>query len=432
VFGGRFSSSYGVLGVDIGSRAIRMLQLRRCGVELHVVGAAEEPFDGSPIASDDEPAALASGRSKHAGPSQLAESLRAALAAGGFTGRRCVVSLPRNDLHVQAVRLPTMPDADLHQAAVWEAAERFGLDPKSCEVDIVRTGGVMNPGGTPGSTGEPREEILLVAASHAVIKARLKPILDAGLHPIAIDTHFGALARIFSARYRRESDRQHVRLIVEVGAAGSTVMILRGDEIAFCKPVPIAGQQFTKAVAEHLQLDLTTAAELRDARILANTLASRSAVPQSERSAADEATDPATDRAMFEATRPLLGELVQDTMLCLRYYGVTFRGKPASQIILTGGQCFEPHLAEMLENSCKLPVAFDDEAETLSRLLPGIGSILHRTPGTAATWSVAAGLSIRELAMAVTRRRDDEHDAEPQAMGDDASQRSNQPQRRAA
>ena len=368
MFGGRFSYSIGSLGVDWGSSTIRLLQLRQQDGLLHVVGAGEVPV---PKTEGDEANASA----------QLSECLRAAFASGGFTGRRCVVSVPRNDVCIQSVRLPKMPDEELRQAAAWEASQRFGFDHGAMEIEALRTGASLQ-------SGENREEILLIAASHAVLKPRLKVIMDAGLRPLAVDTGFAALARIFSRQYRREGDAQHVRAVLEVGRSGSTLMILRGSQVSFCKRVTIGGEKFDQAVADHLQMDRTAAAELRSARI-----------DQATQGNDDSSTaDPATERAVFDAVRPLIGELVKEVTLCLRYYGVTFRGRPPSQILIAGGDGLEPNLGEMVGAACKIPVAYDDEEGTLVTLGDEINTALHRTGGPVACWAVAAGLSVRGLA----------------------------------
>lgn len=423
MFGGRFSSSCGALGVDIGSSAIKMLQLRMSGDSLQVVGAAEEVL----------PRTHESASSRNM-DDHMGERLRAVFTAGGFAGRQCIISLPRDEVKVQAVRIPRMPEAELRQAAAWEAAERFGFSVDAMEVDVLRTGatgrvGGMSGGSSSGQNSDAREEVLIIAAAHEAIHKRLKPIFDAGLRPIAIDTHFAALARIYSRRFRRESDRQHVRAVLEVGYSGSTVLVLRGDQIAFCKPIDIGGRRFNEAVAEHLQMEVAAAEELRASRILrgrGDAHAARCVDVGDELARIEgEGADASTDRAMYEATRPLLGELVKELTLCLRYYGVTFRGKPPFQIILTGGDSLEPHLADMLSTGCKLPVVFDDECETLSNLIPGVRTKLHRAPGPATAWAVAAGLSAREIREAALpdEGESDTHAGDVDARSGNAHQR---------
>lgn len=392
MFRGRFSSSQGLVGIDIGSRAIKLMQIREQQGQITVVGAAKEQC----VDQDGE----------HVLDESLAQRLRMAISSNGFTGRRCVVSLPRTALHVQSLRLPQMPDNELHQAAVWEAADRFNLDREAMEIQTLRTGGVVQS----GSSGESREEVLVIAASHELLNRYLQPVLDAGLRPVAVDTGFAAIARLLSRQLRREKDQSHIRAVLEVGAGGTTFMILRGDRIAFCKPLGIGGKRFNEAVADHLDMDPIAAAELRAARI---------AAAREKRS--DLSTpDQSTDRAVFEAVRPLMGELAKEVTLCLRYFSVTFRGKPPEALILAGGDGLEPHMEEMIQQGCKVPVVFDDAGNTLAMISEQLHQGEHRAKEPAACWAAAAGLSIRNI---VRKSHKPTRDAEEAAEVPDAAER---------
>lgn len=309
--------------------------------------------------------------------------------SGGFRGNRCVVSLAREDVCVQSIRLPRMPDDELRQTAAWEAAQRFGFERAAMEVDFIRTGAVASA----GQGQDNREEVILVATPHVALNARLEAVLHAGLRPVAVETCFTAVVRSLSRKVRREADRNIIRAIVEIGSSGSVVLITRGDQIAFCKPIGIGGINLNRAVAEHLQMDEAAAAELRGARIAA------AATGQTIH-------DHATDRAVFEAVRPLMGDLVKEVTLCLRYYGVTFRGSPPEVIILTGGDGLEPRLGEIMNKSCKIAVAYDDATATLTGLVTDIRNHLNRAPGQAGCWAVAAGLSLRGLGRRQIKRED--------------------------
>ncbi len=118
MFARRFSGATGHVGIDFGTRAIKMLQLRENRHRLRVVGAGMVAVPATAGVID---------------RGSLTDQLRGAFASGGFTGRRCVVSLRREDVCVQSVRLPRMPDDELRQAAVWEAAQRFGFDRTAME-----------------------------------------------------------------------------------------------------------------------------------------------------------------------------------------------------------------------------------------------------------------------------------------------------------
>ena len=102
--------------------------------------------------------------------------------------------------------------------------------------------------------------------------------------------------------------------------------------------------------------------------------------------------------------RPLLNDVVKEVVLCLRYYGVTFRGHPPAMIMLAGGDGLEPNLDKLLQQACKIPVSVDDPRGTLSLLMPHIQLNLNRSPGPMTTWSTALGLSLRGLSRARRRK----------------------------
>ena len=83
VFVGHFLSSIGFVGIDIGARGIKLLQVRDHAGELQVVGAGKVDVPPDGWLETDRGA--------------MTDQLRAAFASGGFTGKRCVISLPRRD-----------------------------------------------------------------------------------------------------------------------------------------------------------------------------------------------------------------------------------------------------------------------------------------------------------------------------------------------
>jgi type IV pilus assembly protein PilM len=228
-------------------------------------------------------------------------------------------------------RLPDMPDEELAEAVRWEAADRLGLDRQSVEADCIRTGAVAEGG---------RNEVLIVATPTEVIERRLDAVMSAGLRPMAVDTHFGAVARLFSRHHRREADQSSIRAVIEVGDTSTTLMVLHGDRIALCRNLDIGGYHMDARVSEHLGLELDAAADLRSARLQSGMKTGLSGI------------DPSTDRAVHESLRPLLEELARDVLMCLRYYGVTFKGQRPSRLMLTGAEACEPGLAAASVFNC--------------------------------------------------------------------------------
>lgn len=364
MLGRGFSSSCGLLGVDCSGAEIRLLQMRFRHGQWGVTHAASMP--AAPILDTDDLTAFT-------------ERLRSVRSTGGFTARRAVVVLPREYVLVQSVRLPLMSEQETDEAVRWEASQRFSREPEQLEVDCIRTGAEIKG-------QDQRQEVLIVASERARALPLLWALVESGLRPIAAETSFTAVARAVSLRLRRASDVDTVRVVVEMGRSGTTVMVLRGDQIAFCKPLTFGGTAFDEAASEHLGVDLDAAREIRLARINAGA----------GDAAGTASADPETDRVVYESIRPCIGQLAKEITLALRYYGVTFRGNAPSAIILAGPEAGEPHLAEVLERACRLPVMIDDAHGSLATLHPLIHEHLNRCAGSVQAWAAAIGACARE------------------------------------
>ncbi|MCH2148722.1 MAG: pilus assembly protein PilM [Phycisphaerales bacterium] len=349
----RFKSKVGAIGVAFSDDEVRMLQVRECHGSLGVTGAAHS----------------ASTTAAH-----MSNTLRDAIVAGGFVGRRCVVSLPDRDVLLQSIQLPRMSDQELDEAIAWEASQRMGVARDSIQSDWLRTG-------AEDTQTAARDEVLMVATRRDVLSARLDMLVDAGLRPTAVDTTFGAIGRLFSRHHRRDADRETSRAVLHVGNDESTFLVLRGDAIAFCKRIDTGGGAFDACVAERLCLEPHAAGELRLARLRSDA----------------SAIDPATDRALREAIRPVTFDLAQQVLLCLRYASVTFRGLSPERLITTGEHGHEPALLQALGSASGVEVHVDDAKGTLGGLRQGLASILQREPSVMGAWATAAGLSVRGL-----------------------------------
>ena len=152
------------IGIDVGAHAVRILQFKTGAGGLALQAACRITLDSL------------------AAPDRLAAAVRHALAAGSFAGRKVVLSLPTDDVHTKSVRLPQMPDADLAQALLWEAKDRFGFDIGDAAGQLAwfRAGEVRR--GT-----EVKDELLLFAVKPDVLRAGIDALAAAKLQLAAVD-----------------------------------------------------------------------------------------------------------------------------------------------------------------------------------------------------------------------------------------------------
>ncbi len=351
-----FDKSICPIGVDIGARRIKLLQLRRVADGWSIIAASCREL----------PANAAEHRQA------TVETLRAAVSDAPFEGVRAVSCLQSGDMATKSLRLPKLAGAELERAIAWEAPERLGVDPESVRLQYFSAGEVRQG-------EELRQEVIVMAAANSVVDAHLNLLLDAGLKPAAIDVGPAALARWRQAQPGCSSAPEAV---LDIGHACSNVMIMRGGEVVFFKPIELGGRRFDEDLAARLDL---TPEEAHRLRWRGESTSDPSEAPLS----GDQ------KHAISQSRQELGTELAREVALCLRYFSITFRGVRPEKLTIVGGGAYDPALAELIgehsgveatstAGSVGLPDSTNDPARRLG--------------DSGCEWPVASGLSMRPSA----------------------------------
>lgn len=363
--GGIHSSTTSPVAIDLGSKRLKLLQLQRAGESWRVLAAAAADLP------EDLPA---QGPQRTA---KLSELLSKLLASASFSGRRCVSALPAPAVLLRNLRLPPMPPPDLAAAVQWEASERLGLKPEQYSIQFVNAGEVRQG-------EESRQEVLLLAATHATIDQHMAVLTQSRLDPVGIDVCASGNAAAL-ARLQPVSSEAPVIAVLDVGHSVSKILISRGERLLFHKQVELAGEHLNRAVQERLGLKPEEAIELR--RKLASSRVSDSQEPAMFGSTQRENLE----RAVHDAERSAMAELAREVALCLRYFSVTFRGQRPQSVLLVGGEAGDPVLPRLFEEEASVHlIATDPLAGIDLKAAP----VIAGEPGTHGQWSVAAGLCL--------------------------------------
>jgi type IV pilus assembly protein PilM len=279
---------------------------------------------------------------------------------------------------------------EIVQTLKKEVAQRFGLNPDKDAMDYMVAGDVQQG-------DETKSELILFAADNETIKSHIQMLEEAGLRPVAIDTIPSALFRSFERSLRRQEDREHTIIFVDVGSRFTTVVFGRGGEISFIKQITIGGEKFNDEIATRLGIKNAEAQMLRDKLRMerGGHIPPSSSVAQ----ASDDSScriDAATQQAIVDAITTTAEELAREISLCLRYYTVTFRGKRVERAIFTGGEAYENILLNILRRQLTVGV---EVAQPLRGFdLSTEGARLNFDSdrrGLLCEWAVAVGLGLK-------------------------------------
>jgi type IV pilus assembly protein PilM len=348
------------IGVDIGHDSVKMLQVEAIGTTLEVTAAAKMPLP--PQVKQNPELRMP----------EASNLIRQMLRQHPFRGRNIVAALPREIVHTKNLRLPQMPAAELPAVVRFESRNVFPFDTDLARVHYLAAGEVRQ--GT-----EVRQEVILIAAKDDEVNVVVEHLHRAGAIVESLDIESCALYRSVERFIRRKEDENDVNVLVDVGARRSQVVIGRGRDISFMKPIDIGGYHFHEAVSRKLGITTDEAEALRRRLVESG-----------------EPTDPAVRRdpvrqAVFDATRSPMEELGREISLCLRYYSVTFRGHRPTRLRLVGGEACDPQLQSLLNSALVIPV-------DVGRPLYSVGTSRMKPTdrrGAMCEWALALGLSLR-------------------------------------
>jgi type IV pilus assembly protein PilM len=347
------------IGLDLGADSVKMIQLEAVDGALSVVAAVRQPLPDEARAHPQVRLAVSM------------DIVRQMLRNHGFVGRHVVAALPREIVQVKNLRLPMMPTSELDSAVEFEARNLFKLDPENAVVRHLPAGEVRHGADT-------RLEVMALATQQQDINSFLEQLHRSGCIVESLDFEPCAIYRSVERYIRRREDENDVHVLVDIGFRRSQVVIGRGREISFYKPVDIGSSTVHDAVSKKLEITLDEARSLRRRLI--------------ETGPGDPGKPDAVRQAVNDATRPAIEELAREISLCLRYYSVTFRGHRPTRVKLLGGEAGDPHLLSILASSLPIPV---DAGQPLFSVNTAAMKQIERR-GTMSEWAVAFGLGLKK------------------------------------
>jgi type IV pilus assembly protein PilM len=349
------------IGIDIGTRCIKAAQMDFAGERPRVVALAQHTLPFPAESSEERIEAVRSG-------------LQVVMRSGQFRGKEVVLGLNTNQLFVQNVRVPRLPDEELSKVVRWEIEERLPEDFGDAEVRHLIAGDIRATASS-GEGTEIKREVIVLACRRKEIQELIALLESLNLRPRAIDVAACALVRVSHTMLRRRVDEQSAFLFIDMGAGGTTAVVTRGVDILLMKSLPVGGITMDRIVARKLKLSLEDASLARRQRI-----------------SDDAAGDADLARVVGEAVRGEIESLAAELLMCVRYHSVTFRGNRISQALLFGGEG-DAQLAAQFSGRIDIPCELADPFQGLD-MTPDVEHQIMASPR--GQWVVALGLSSRK------------------------------------
>jgi type IV pilus assembly protein PilM len=256
-----------LVGVDIGSSAVKVVELKAAGNTFSVVAFGTAPTPPGAIVDDAIEDATA-----------VAEVLRRLCDSHGIRSRHVAAAISGHGVFVKSITLPLMTDLELAASIGWEVEQHIALAVEDVHFDYHRF--------EETEVEADRMEILLVAARRTKVAEHARVISQAGRRPTTIDVAAFALQNVYEANY--EIDANTVIALVDAGASTISVHVFRRGRMLFTHSVAASGDVmadigaaldvFSQSIATPFDRIITTGGASRIPG-LAGALATRVGVP---------------------------------------------------------------------------------------------------------------------------------------------------------
>ena len=343
-----------VIGLDIGSSAVKAVELKVSGKGFKVVAFGSEPVPPDSIVDG----AIIDGTAVADAIRRLFENNKA------FKTKDVAASLSGNAVIVKKINLPVMTEAELAESIYWEAEQYIPFDIQDVSLDYQ----ILDPGTGPDSKGT--MDVLLVAAKKEKIADYTGVIAQAGRVPVVVDVDAFALQNAYEVNYGL--DPQAVVVLLNAGASAININILSGEQSLFTRDISIGGNAYTEAVQKELNLPFESAEQLKKGQPI--------------------------DGVAFEEVTPALHAMTENVLLEIQktfdFFKATASSDRIDKIVLSGGASRVDGFAKALEDRFGAPVEAFDPFKKIAFDPIKLGVLEPET--LVPTAAVAVGLALRK------------------------------------
>jgi type IV pilus assembly protein PilM len=228
-----FSSQRQLLGLDIGSSSIKLVQIKehRGRYTLQKFGVKEL-----------EPEVIVDGTVMDEG--RVVSAIKELLAEHNVKLKQVAISISGHAVIVKKISLPPMPDEELDGQVKLSAEQYIPFDINEVNLDFH----VLPP--SENADEQDEMSIVLVAAKKDKVNELTELVKAAGLIPIVMDVDAFAVENMYGVT--SPASQEDTTTLVNIGASVMNVNIVRGGVSLFTRDIPLGGNRYSEAVQREM------------------------------------------------------------------------------------------------------------------------------------------------------------------------------------
>jgi type IV pilus assembly protein PilM len=347
-----FKAKKDVVGIDIGSSSIKLVQLKESRGVFQLQNLAIAPLPPEAIVDNaimDTTAVVTAVRN-------LVESLK-------IKTKNVVTSISGHSVIIRKISLPMMTEDELEASIQWEAEQYIPFEISEVNLDFQ----ILGP-----DTKDPSQmNIILVAAKKDFVNDYVSVFKECGLTPVVMDIDCFSIENTFELNYG--AGPEEIVALINMGAGAMNVNILKEGVSVFTRDIQVGGNMFNEELQKRLGLSSEDAEMVK----LGGQL--------------DEVEAETVGAIIHDATE----SLAQEVQRSLDFFSATSADEKVQRLFITGGVSRTSDICTALENRLGIPVEVMDPFRAVVAPEKDFDQEYLREVGP--LFSVAVGLAMRRM-----------------------------------
>lgn len=342
-----------ILGLDISSTAIKLLELGRAGDRIRVESYAVEPLPANSVVEKNI-----------ADVEAVGEAIRRAVKRSGSRTKLTAVSVAGSAVITKTISMPaSLSDDEMEQQIELEADQYIPYPLEEVNLDFEVIG--------PSEADPDKIDVLLAASRSENVDIRIAAIELAGLKAKIVDVEAYAMENALSLIASQLPDQgvDKTIAIIDVGATMTTLNVMHDCKTIYTREQVFGGKQLTEEIQRRYGLSYEEAGMAKR----------QGGLP---------------DNYISEVLEPFKDAMTQQVSRSLQFFYGSSQYDNVDHIVLAGGSAMMPGIDEMVANKLGIHTSIANPFSNMT-LAPRIKT--QSLSNDAPALMVASGLAMRGL-----------------------------------
>jgi len=338
-----------VLGIDISSTSVKLVELAQTGSGYKVESHAVEPLPANAVVEKNIAEVEA-----------VAETIRKAIKRAGTKNKLCALAVPSSAVITKVITMPaSLNDADMETQIQLEADQYIPYALEEVNLDFEVIG--------PTEKNPETVDVLLAASRSENVEMRVAAAEMAGLTTKIMDVEAYTIENVYPLLPEYEATREKVVAIIDVGATMTSINVMEQGKLAYTREQPFGGKQLTEEIMRRYGLSYEEAGLAKK----------EGGLP---------------DNYVPEVLEPFKETMANQVHRFLQFYFAASQQAAVDHIVLAGGCAAIRGIDEMIESQVGTPTTI---ANPFSRMSLASRINPQRLADDAPSLILACGLALR-------------------------------------